>query len=174
MRKRLTWILVSIAIALLGVAAFSKMIRTDTVELKGVGISVSVPTSWDGRTYENSTGLRVLQAASVPLSPEEDDGDVGNQTLRQLGDQDIFISVWYWPDWPPPGGNGDTVPLSLPARITRSDFGSFEGQVAPSMAQRVGLVEGKLVQIRVGFGSRTPSDRLVARANAVLRTLAIT
>jgi hypothetical protein len=94
--------------------------------------------------------------------------------LRKLQDQDIFVSVWYWPDWPPPGGNGDTVPLPLPPRIARADFGGFEGQIAPSEAHLSGLIDGKLVEVRVAFGTRTPSDGQLVEANAVLRTFAIT
>jgi hypothetical protein len=173
-RTRRTWLFVGIAVALLGTAAYWKLIRADTATLKGAGMRVEVPRTWDGRTYENTTRLRVLQAASLRLSPQEDDGDVGEATVRRLGSRDIFISVWYWPNWPPAGGNGDAAPLTLPPRIARSDFGSFEGQIAPSQAQLVGLIDGKLVQVRVLFGTRTPSDGQLAEANEVLKTLEIT
>jgi hypothetical protein len=42
------------------------------------------------------------------------------------------------------------------------------------MAQRVGEVDGKLVQVRVCFGTRVPSNALIAQANAPLKTFAIT
>jgi hypothetical protein len=143
------------------------------VTLQGAGLRVEVPASWDGRTYENTTGLRVLQAASFRLSPTGDD-DVGSASLQRLESSGIFISVFYWPDWPPRGGNGDAVPLARLLRITRADFGGFEGRIAPSEAQLIGLLDGKLVQVRVAFGTRTPSDGQLAEANAVLRTFVIT
>ena len=172
MRIRLTWLLAGIGIALVGMAVYFKAIRADTVTLKGSGLSITLPSAWDGRAYENTAGLRVLQAASFPLAPNDD--DVGNRTVRSLGSRDIFISAFYWPDWPPKGGSGKNTALALPISIGRSDFGGFEGQVVPSMAQRVGEVGGKLVQVRVCFGTRTPSKELIAQANALLRTFAIT
>ena len=174
MRIRLTWLVVGIAVALLGILGYSKLTGPGPMTLNGAELRIEVPASWDGRTYENPTGLRVLQAASLPLSPKEDDADTGSGTQRRLEAQDIFLSVWYWPDWPPPGGNGDTTPLSLPPRISRADFGGFEGQIAPSEAQLVGLIDGKLVQVRVAFGTGTPSDGQLVKANAILRTFAIT
>ena len=172
-RTRLTWLFVGIAVALLGAVAYWKVIRPDTATLKGAGMSVEVPRTWDGRTYWKP-GLRVMQAASLRLSPQEDDADVGEATVRRLGSRDIFISVWYLSDWPPAGGNGDAAPLTLPPRIARSDFGSFEGQIGPSQAQLVGLIDGKLVQVRVLFGTRTPSEGQLAEANKVIETLEIT
>jgi hypothetical protein len=172
MRTRLTWLAVGIAVALIGTAVYSQFARNSVVTLRGSGLSIDLPSSWDGKTYENGTGLRVLQAASVPL-PLDGDDDVGNKTVAGLGSDDLFISVWYWPDWPPKDTNSPTPRLPLPVQITRADFDSFEGQVAPAMAQRVGAVDGKLVQIRVAFGNSSPSDELIAEANRVLRTFAV-
>jgi hypothetical protein len=165
-------LLAGVGIALVGVAVYSKAIRADTVTLEGSGMRMTMPSAWDGRTYENPTGLEVLQAASVPLAPDDD--DVGNKTVRRLATGDVFISVFFWPDWPPKGGSGANTALALPISIGRADFGGFGGQVAPSMAQRVGEVDGKLVQVRVCFGTPRPIDALIARANTVLKTFALT
>jgi hypothetical protein len=139
------------------------------------GLSIDLPAGWEGRIYENETGLRVIQAGNFSIAERDDDGDVGEESVQRMGSEGIYIAIWSWADRPPPGWGDWPLPddevATLPLQIGRSDFGSFEcGLVAPSTAMRAVTVEGRLVQVVVSFGSATPGNEAVAEANRVLST----
>lgn len=142
-----------------------------TEAISGYGLSLELPDGWDGRIYENETGLRVLQAANIRLVERDD--DVGSESLRLMRSDGILIALWYWPDWPPADQETDLDPAMLPLQFSRSDFGDFEGARAPATAMRSVTVEGELVQVVASFGVGSPSDEAVAQANSVLATLRI-
>jgi hypothetical protein len=64
-----------------------------------------------------------------------------------------------------------------PVAISRSDFATPERLTPPppgtSFARRFLITSDRAFVLRVSFGVERPSDALLARANAVLRTLAI-
>lgn len=139
------------------------------------GLSIDLPAGWDGRIYENETGLRVIQAGNFSIAERDDDGDVGEESVQRMGSEGIYIAIWSWADRPPPGWGDWPLPddevATLPLQIGRSDFGSFECLGgAPATAMRDVTVEDDHVQVVISFGNATPDDEAVAEANGVLST----
>jgi hypothetical protein len=170
-----------VLLALLGLVVTSQQVGGGSSEtivparvIRGLGLSIGLPVGWDGRIYENDTGLRVVQAAGVRLASGDDDS--GSETMRAMGSDGIIVSVWYWTDWPPPGQSGARDSITLPLQISRSDFGDFgcyADRPAPATAMRGGTVDGHLIQTVVFFGTESPSDDAISQANSVLASLTI-
>ena len=119
----------------------------------------------------NETGLRVVQASNVRLAKRDDDH--GSETLHRMGSDGIFIAIWCWTDWPPPGEDPTLLEGTPPLKIARSDFGKSKSLGAPETAIRAVTIDGHLVQVLVSFGSARVSDETLADANRVLATFSI-
>ena len=162
-----------VLLAILGLVHCTSGPSSETVEptrvLRGVGLSIELPLAWDGRIYENDTGLRIVQAASVGLVRGDD--DVGSKTIQRLGSDDVIVAIWYWPEQTDAPDSG-----ALPLQIGRSNFGDFECYAdppAPETAMRMAITDAHLLQTVVFFGSESPSDDAIAQANRVLESLTI-
>lgn len=137
--------------------------------LSDFGVTLELPDGWDGSSYVNETGLRVLQAANFPLPPEDD--DVGNTAKQGMTEDGIHVSLWDWP--PDPRMDEESfVPSELPIQIDRTHFNSFEGFGSETAARTVSVM-GRLLQVIVSFGRPHPGDELLADANRVLGSLTI-
>jgi hypothetical protein len=133
------------------------------------GITLQLPEGWEGRSYVNETGLRVLQAANFPL-PAEDD-DVGNTAKQGMTEDGIHVSLWEYP--PDPGMDEESFPpAELPIQIDRTHFNSFKGSGSETAARMVS-VTGRLLQVIVSFGRPNPEEERLAEANRVLASLEI-
>jgi hypothetical protein len=150
---------------------FASARQSEARTISGYGLSIDLPAAWEGRIYENDTGLRVVRAASFRLV--ENDDDVGSKSQKRIGEDGIHIAIWYWADWPPPGQDTAFLAATLPVQIDRSDFGGFEGSVAAATAMRAVTIDGHLLQLVVSFGRTDPTDEAMGDANKVLASFAI-
>jgi hypothetical protein len=70
-----------------------------------------------------------------------------------------------------------TAPVrSLPVQITKNSFVSADAPFVPgghAIAREAGCFKGTCLLITVDFATRPPSDRVLDRANAVLRSLKV-
>jgi hypothetical protein len=84
--------------------------------LSGLGISVELPSGWEGRILLGPThNLPVLQAASFPLVPgDTEDGEVAQETIGSRG---IYINL-------SDEGPSSESASQLPVELSRSDFGT--------------------------------------------------
>ena len=165
-------VLALIGLALPGLASTASAPAAATVAAQG--LAVELPAGWHGRAYESASGLLVAQAASFPL-PDARNDDLATTSQRHIARDGILMVVLRWPEPPPAGQRYERPAAILPLQIRPRDFASFAcGIVAPATAMRSALVEGRLLQVFVFFGSDTPGDEEVERANAVLAGILIT
>jgi hypothetical protein len=61
------------------------------VVLEGDGLRIDLPAGWEGRWLRPSPQLRAVQAADVPIDPEDD--ELGERTTGALPPGSCFLSV---------------------------------------------------------------------------------
>ncbi|MCU1449698.1 MAG: hypothetical protein JWP02_1868, partial [Acidimicrobiales bacterium] len=145
--------------------------------LKGFGIDIDVPPGWDGhvfrRTPHAGTPHRVWPTAHIgnfPLPPER--GDFGSGAVEQMGPDHVLVMLVEYD--PSSSGMALFKEQGLPIPLDANSF-------MPEMLQRrlpgqAGLqrffsVGGRAYSLYVVIGSHVDRARLVAAANAVLRTV---
>jgi hypothetical protein len=146
---------------------------SSTSSIAGGGISIQLDQGWAGRAYlGGDKHLPVIQAANYPL-PVGDD-DVGSHAQRAIPPAGIFIDIIdFGPalDWMYHATYWSLA--SLPISVNSTDFGAFEDGFAPAYARINRIVNGRALQIDVGFGAASPTAAAVAEANHILATLSL-
>ena len=157
--------------------------------LAGSGITVDVPSGWEGRIYTRTpepSGLRpasamapqqettgaVMHVASFPLPPET--GDYGGGAVELMSTKDLLVVLFEH------GRQSANTPLfaatSIP-RIQATDVSPvqlqrvLEGQGG---VQRFFTVAGRAFCLYVVFGSFARRVRTIPVVNGILDTISIT
>jgi hypothetical protein len=113
----------------------------------------------------------MLDAATVPLPPPGD--ALFDQTALRMSINDLYLHLDDIGQAPHlPMREPDWKIAEPPLQLQRSDLGTFAERFA-AFAVRPVVVRRRLIQLAAGFGS-TPTDRMLARLNAVLGTLNVT
>jgi len=160
-------------------------------DLGAHGISVSLPTGWEGRIFRRPEAGDVAAAAAdgPPAPPGEttyavmhvstialpaDVGDFASNAVDQLGPNDALIVLFEY------GPDSASQPLfaatGLPTRLSPTDYGpnvlqrNIRGQAG---VQRFFNEEGRAFCLYVVLGSFVNRRALVASVNRVLSTLTI-
>ena len=152
--------------------------------LSGSGISVDVPSGWEGRIYEKHeraprpTGTleqnpnAVLHVASFPLPPGA--GDYGGGAVEQMTNTDLLVILLEH------GRQSASTPLFASAsvpRLTVDDVSTtclqrlLDGQGG---AQKFFTVNSRAFCLYVVFGSYMRRGRTMPVVNEILRSLSIT
>jgi hypothetical protein len=146
--------------------------RSSGTTISGYGLTIELPPGWHGRIYRRSPKYAImLDAATVPLPPASD--DLFDQTALRMGTDDLYLHL-------DDIGQAPELPMREPVwkiaepplQMERSDLGNFPVKFA-AFAIRPVVVRERLIQLDAGFGS-APTDRMLARLNAVLGTLNVT
>jgi hypothetical protein len=140
--------------------------------ISGYGMSIELPSGWTGRIFKrDALSAAVLRAANFPLylgtsmalaSVASDIPDGG--IFIEVSDLELPMPREPWEGW-----SRETAPIE----VRRSDFGRYEGTVAPGFALRNVVVNGRSLMIGVGFATPAPDDALLARANQLLGSLRV-
>jgi hypothetical protein len=157
--------------------------------LEGSGISIQVPSGWEGRIYTRAPAPNALRAASAmpsqqettgavlhiatfPLPPEA--GDYGGGAVELMSSKDLLVVLFEH------GRESADTPLfaatSIP-RIAASDVSTMQLQrllEGQGGVQRFFTVAGRAFCLYVVFGSYARRLRTVPVVNALLATLTIT
>jgi len=152
-------------------------------QLAGSGITVDVPSGWEGRIYaKHERGPRptgtlernpnaVVHVASFPLPPGI--GDYGGGAVEQMTNTDLLVILLEH------GRQSANSPLFAPAgvpRITIDDVSTtclqrlIDGQGG---AQKFFNVDGRAFCLYVVFGSYLRRGRTIPVVNDILRTVSI-
>jgi hypothetical protein len=138
-----------------------------TKSVSGHGLTIAVPEGWVAEVVRpDPPGALLLRAANFAL-PET--LDIGQRAQEEMSEDEILITLAHY------GRARDGWshrPASLPLAIDRTDFTSFEGFRRP-VATGSFVLEEDAFQVWVVFGSKMPSDALLAEANRVLATFAV-
>jgi hypothetical protein len=142
-----------------------------------LGLSIGLPTGWDGGIYRrqavaDATTHPVVHASTVPLSPVR--GDFGGGAVERLGVDDVFIALLEYD--PADAGRalyratggvpGVTADLFSPVALQRL--------IAPQAGcQQFFTVVGRAFCLYVVIGNYANRYRLAALANSVLSGLQI-
>jgi hypothetical protein len=141
--------------------------------VEGHGLSIHVPTGWDGRVYYNPEGgVRVLQVSNLELSPVPPagpDDDLASMTRARMGKDDVVVVLWDLLYCPCQGFDA----IDGPVAIEPVDAG-IEGEVRGQLlARRLFRRDGRFFDLRASFGVEHPDPLLVRQVNDVLATLRI-
>jgi hypothetical protein len=160
-------------------------------DLAAHGISVNLPTGWEGRCFRRpiagevaaagvhgepaaplETTNAVLHVSTIALPPGV--GDFASGAVDRLGNDDVLVVLF---EYDP---SSATQPLfasaGIPRKLTNDDFSpnmmqrAIRGQAG---AQRFFNVEGRAFCLYAVLGAYTRRDVLVPRVNQVLATLTI-
>lgn len=147
------------------------------MRLAHLGLSVALPTGWDGRIYRRSDPTPgasthpVLHAATVPLTGER--GDYGGGVVERLGAGDVFLALLEF--------HADSAGKALfdrprPESLLPEYFGPNNLQRAlPGQggAQFFFSERGRPFCLYVVLGSYADRGRLVPLAGSVAATLEV-
>jgi hypothetical protein len=144
---------------------------TDLQSLEGPGMTVELPTGWDGRIEYIAGGAPAFEGATFPLE------SVPLIAHPTSADQTIVAIVDWTATCPCPGFE----PTSLPLSVDRSAFEARGGlpdelgapRPIPDSHDFVRLafrIEQRYFTLLVEAGSRPISDQSLSEANAVLRS----
>jgi hypothetical protein len=146
--------------------------RSSGKAISGYGLTIELPSGWHGRIYQRSPQYAIaLDAATVPLPPVDDQSL--DRTAQRMGAGDLYLhldDIGQAPHLPMRESAWSTA--HPPLQLQRSDLGNFPVGFA-AFAVRPVVVRNRLLQRSAGFGS-TPTDRMLAKLNAVLGTLDVT
>ena len=157
--------------------------------LSGSGVTVEVPSGWEGRIYSNAAASpppalgaasapapgaanAVLHIASFPLPPGT--GDYGGGAVEQMTNKDVLVVLMEHgaqsvgtPLFAATGIPRLTVDDVSPTRLQRL----IEGQGG---AQRFFTANGRAFCLYVVFGSFARRGRTIPVVNDILKTVSIT
>ena len=141
------------------------------MRLSRYGISVELPDGWEGRIYRRDEGDRTLHAANFPLPSE--DGHFGPTARPSLGAPGVFIALTEY------GRDAAGTALFAARGVPRlrgvvpDPRGLLRTLPGQAGVQRFFTAAGRAFCVYVVVGKRPSPERLVGRADAVLRTLLI-
>ena len=140
--------------------------REPTKVVRGYGLRIELPPGWQGEIVQpERPGALTLRAANFPLPSAT---ELGQEAQRAMGEHDVLITLVYYGRLPDVSG---LRPASLPLKIERADFASFEGFSRPVATNGFTFDDGAF-QLWAVFRDGTPSDEVLAEANSVLATIA--
>jgi len=145
----------------------------DARPLDGLGLHIELPHGWYGRITRPGPGPAiVLQAATVPLAP--DDGS-GIKTHEPMASEDIFLMIVDTLMTPAQvSGDESWSDANGPVMFRRSDLHDVWPRTPlPSYGVRFLVVENRPLSIYFGFGTE-PDDERLDEANHVLGSLRVT
>lgn len=159
-----------LALALGGCGAAEPVSESGAVDsrtISGHGLSIELPSGWDGDVVKSGLNVApLLRAANFPLTAPA--SDIGRQLQRTMGAGDVLLSVADYGEVP---GAKDTGLSALPVQLGRSEVTSFEGFLEPVATHSL-TVNGHTLQLWV-VTAKEPTDRQLEQANAVLATLEV-
>ena len=142
------------------------------MELTGYGISVDLPSGWEGRIYKRPEGDPTLHAGNFPLPVE--DGDFGSGALTAMGDGGAFLVVTeYDHALAARGLFAPVAPAPLPATSELNAWALMRIRKGQFGIQRFMTIAGRPFCMYLVVGSVPSPSRLLAEANHVLRSLSI-
>jgi hypothetical protein len=142
------------------------------MELTGYGISVDLPSRWEGRIYKRPEGDPTLHAGNFPLPVE--DGDFGSRALAAMADTGAFLVVTeYDHALAARGLFAPGAPAPLPATSELNAWALLRIRKGQLGIQRFMTIGGRPFCVYVVVGSIPGPSRLLAEANNVLRSLSI-
>jgi hypothetical protein len=155
------------------------MSSTPVLHLAAHGLDIRLPTGWEGRIRRRAAaapGERTYPVAHVAtVALPEERGDFGGHVVDRLGDDDVFVSLF---EYGPESANTPLFAASgMPRRLTADQFSprrlqrSLPGQTGCQLFFTEG---GRAFCLYVVLGNRTRIASALARANAMLDTVAIT
>jgi hypothetical protein len=137
--------------------------------LSRYGLTITLPSGWQGRIYKRRQGLPVFHAGNFRLPFGDDDG--GTKAIKTMGKSSVLIVLLESEGT----GGAHFRRLSAPPQVRRNDFlAMFEG-VPPShaFARVLFTTRRRYFQVWVQFGIRPAPAGLLRQANHVLATLRI-
>jgi hypothetical protein len=143
------------------------------MRIAGHGIEVELPSGWEGRVYRRPEGRPILHAATFALPA--DDGDFGALAVSAMPSRGVFIALAEYD----PDVLGDPLfahqGVPLPLRAADAHPRALQ-RLVPNRAglQRFFTSEGRPFCLYVVIGSDPARDAEMARANAILGSLALT
>lgn len=151
---------------------------TRTLEL--AGISVPVPSGWEGRGHPGSrrdAGSRAVeypyvQLATVPLEPSG--AAYGGGTVEKLGEQDCFLALVEFT--PSSAGSALFAARGIPRRLRRGDFAgaSLQRRIRDQLGCQRFFTEGRrALCLYVVAGATTALRARLDELNAVLAATTI-
>jgi hypothetical protein len=142
------------------------------MDLTGYGMSVDLPSGWEGRIYKRPEGDPTLHAGNFPLPVE--DGDFGSRALAAMGDEGAFLVVTeYDHALAARGLFAQAAPAPLPATSELNAWALMRIRKGQFGIQRFMTIGGRPFCVYVVVGSSPSPSRLLGEANNVLRSLSI-
>lgn len=143
------------------------------MELSGYGIAVDLPPGWEGRIYKRPEGDPTLHAGNFALPVE--DGDFGSRSLTGMGSGGAFVVVTEYERSLAGRGLFDPeAPAPLPATSELNAWALLRVRQGQFGIQRFMTIGGRPFCVYLVVGTVPSPSALLAEANIVLRTLAIT
>lgn len=147
------------------------------------GIQLTVPPGWHGRAdFLPGYTRKIFQVATVPLPPLSDDEATTSRSL--IGPDDVLIVIVEHQD--PCGGPDPMFPrIPGPVTLEARDFQSPHDVCDPplpalrdvsedhALARKTFELEGRLFDLRVEFGTRPASEKLLAQVNEILGSFTV-
>jgi hypothetical protein len=150
---------------------------SSTARISQLGLSIGLPTGWDGGIYRrqalpDETTQPVLHASTVPLPPVR--GDFGGGAVEALGVDDVFIALLEYD--PADAGKAMYRATGGVPGVTPDLFSpvALQRLIAPQAGcQQFFTVAGRAFCLYVVIGNYANRYRLAAVANSVLSGLQI-
>lgn len=142
------------------------------MNISGYGISLSLPTAWEGRIYQRPGGYPIVHVGSFALPG--DDGDFGSGAVMAMGSEDAFAALLEYD--PALAGTGIFAPpgLPLPIRAVDTDPNTLQRLIRGRTAvQRFFTQSGRAFCLYVVFPSNSRLRQMITEANHILGTIAI-
>jgi hypothetical protein len=144
--------------------------------VSGAGLELRMPASWDGRLYLADGVTPVVQAASFPLPPSGQEVP-DDPPAEAFADDGVYVALISQGDFRH-GGLPMPSPVqwdevSLPITVAPSHFEVEPAASGLSVASRHVAVDLRAFLVRVVLASDEPSPELLAAANDVLSTFAL-
>jgi hypothetical protein len=142
------------------------------VELSGYGITVDLPSRWEGRIYKRPEGDPTLHAGNFPLPVE--DGDFGSRALAAMPAGGAFlVATEYERQLAGRGLFSPMAPAPLPATSELDPTALLRVRQGQYGIQRFLTIADRPFCVYVVVGSDPGPSALLAEANRVLRTLSV-
>lgn len=147
------------------------------MELRDFGIKLTVPDRWNARFFQIVRPERApatILLSTIPIRP--DDSNHGTMTARQLGPDDILVSVSVYDSAPASTSRIERMDSFAPFVFRLSDFSGRRVQgMSPQMLTvfRALVSNGRLVEILAVFGSQNPSLTRIRAVSDSIATMEI-
>jgi hypothetical protein len=144
------------------------------MKVAGHGLSIDLPSGWEGLIYRRPGGYPILHAGSFALPTG--DGDFGSGSIQAMGAGDVFVALLEYDA--AVGGTGlfGELRIPIPIKVGELSPGAFVRRVADRLGvQRFFTFNDRpfcLYLVAATSGAVLPGAGVRA-ANRVLRTLRI-